>query len=68
MQSTRGRDESRPMELLQELAHGRYCNVRPLGDSGGGLHARRLLRQGRQDHRRVVGQLADTEHAHLTHK
>src|SRR5262249_22510714 len=54
--------EPGPLQLLQQLAHGRRRDAGLLGERGRGLYALRLARERGEQHRGVVGQPADAQH------
>src|SRR5690349_6442464 len=61
-QSTCGRDESRLLQLFEQLAHSRQRETRLLRKRGGRLQTLRFLRQCCQDYGRVIGQATDPKH------
>src|SRR5688500_335432 len=54
-----GDHETAALKLLEQLAYGRQADARALGHFGGSPQPVRLGREAGQDHRSVIGQLAD---------
>src|SRR4051812_30964483 len=60
--AARGSDEAGALELFEELAHGGGRDAGAVGEGRRVERARAIAGESRQDHRRVVRQLADSQH------